>query len=165
MGENVPKRSFDSISRDWVLLAAVASVVPVYLIVSHFGDDDRALVASCSAGMIVLVVRYFWDLKNRVWFWIVITFITFFHVLLVLFLPPPAKHWNYVHWNYVQMGPFALLDFAIAYGVIRLVESVIRKSSEPQTTDRNPAPRSRFGIPSKEEEEGMRCNEQKGDSR
>ena len=129
MGENAPKRSFGSINKDRALLAGVVSVVPVYFLVSHYADDGRALLASVSAWIGVVVVRYFWDLRERVWFWITVTFIAFLHVLLIVFLPPPAKQWNYVHWNYVQMLPFGLLDFAIAYGIIRLVESVVKKSS------------------------------------
>ncbi len=68
-------------------------------------------------------------MRKHVWFWVAIAFIVFLHVFLVLFLPPPAKQWNYVHWNRVQILPFGLLDFAIAYGIIRLVESVMKKSS------------------------------------
>ena len=129
MGENGPKRSFESISNEWVLLAGVICMVPVYFLVSHFTDDGKALVASVSAVMIVLATRYFWDLRKHVWFWVTIAFIVFLHVLLVLFLPPPAKQWNYVHWNWVQMSPFGLLDLAIVYGVIRLVENVAKRSS------------------------------------
>ena len=130
-GENAPKRSCDSISQEWASLAAFVSVIPIFFIVSHFADDTRALVAACSAGIIVLTVRYFWDLKRRIWFWTVITFIVFLHVLLVLFLPPPAKQWNYVHWNRVQMLPFALLDFGLAYSIVRLVETVMKKLESP----------------------------------
>ncbi len=116
-------------SKEWASLAALISVVPVFFIVSHFADDARALVASCSAGIIVLAVRYFWDLRKRIWFWTVVTFIVFLHVLLVLFLPPPTQQWNYVHLNYVQMLPFGVLDFAFVYGIIRLVETVAKRSS------------------------------------
>jgi hypothetical protein len=129
MGENAPKRSFDSISREWLILAGAMSMVPVFLLVSHFGGGARALVASCSTGMIVLLVRYFWDLRKRTWFWITVLFIAFLHVLLVVFLPPPTKPWNYVHLNWVQMSPFGLLDFYIIYGIIRLVENVAKRTS------------------------------------
>jgi quinol-cytochrome oxidoreductase complex cytochrome b subunit len=129
MGENAPKRSFDSISKEWVLLAGVMFVLPVYFLVSHFTDDGKALVASVSAAMIVLVARYFWDLRKHVWFWVTIAFIVFLHVLVVLFLRPPAKQWDYVHWNRVQILPYGLLDFAIVYGIIRLVENVAKRSS------------------------------------
>lgn len=129
MGENVPKRSFDSISKEWALLVVALCVAPAYFLVAHFTDDGKAFVASGSAGIIAVVVRYFWDLKKRIWFWFTVTFIAFVHVLLVVLLPPPAKSWNYVHWNYVQMLPFGLVDFAIAYGIIRLVENVARKCS------------------------------------
>ena len=129
MGENAPKRSFDSISKEWALLMVAVCVAPVYFLAAHFTDDGRALVASCSAGIIAVIVRYFWDLRQHIWFWTAITFIVFLHVLLVLFIPPPAKQWDYVHWKYVQMLPFGLLDFAIAYGIIRLVEKVADRSS------------------------------------
>ena|SRR5260370_2858021 len=42
---------------------------------------------------------------------------------------PAGQAMEYVHWNYVQMLPFGLLDFAIAYGIIRLVENVAKRSS------------------------------------
>ena len=87
------------------------------------------MTALISALMIALAVRYFWDLRNRVWFWIAIIFIASLHVLLILLLPAPAKQWNYIHWNYVQLLPFGLLDFAIAYGIIRLVEKVADRGS------------------------------------
>ena len=129
MGENAPKRSFDSITKEWALLAGVTSVVPVYFLVAHFSDDGKALVASVSAGMITVIVKYFWDLRKRIWFWFTVAFIMFLHVLLVVFLPAPSKSGNYVHWNYVQMLPYGLLDFGIAYGIIGLVEKVADRSS------------------------------------
>ena len=128
MGENAPNRSFDSMSKGWLLVMAII-VATVCFFVARFADDGETLVASCSAGMIVVVVGYFWVLRKRVWFWITVTFIAFLHVLFVVLLPPPAKQWNYVHWNYVQMLPFGLLDFAIAYDIIRLVENVAKLSS------------------------------------
>jgi len=92
MGENAPNRSFDSMSKGWLLVMAII-VVPVYFLVARLADDGKTLVASCSAGMIV-VVGYFWDLRKRVWFWITVTFIAFLHVLFVVLLPQPAKQWN-----------------------------------------------------------------------
>ncbi len=128
MGENAPKRSFDSISKEWALVVGI-SLGPLYFLVAHFANDEKAMAAYVSAAMIAVVVRYFWDLREHIWFWAAITFIVFLYILLIVFLPPPATQWNYVHWNYVQMLPFGLLDFAIVYGVIRLVENVAKRSS------------------------------------
>ncbi len=128
MGGNAPKRSFDSMSNGWVLVMALC-IVPVYFLMSYFADDGKAIATSVSVGMMVLIVGYFWDLRNCVWFWTVITFIMFLHVLLVLFLPPSTRQWNYVHLNYVQMLPFGLLDFGIAYGIIRLIEKITDRNS------------------------------------
>jgi len=71
-----------------------------------------------SAGLIVVVLKYFWDLRNRVWFWLTITFIVSLHVALILLIPWPDNDYRGV-----QLLPFALLDFGIVYGIIRLVES------------------------------------------
>jgi hypothetical protein len=125
-GEGQAKRSFDSMSKEWVALVALCSV-PIFLLIDHFIGEARTMATGVSAGTMALVVYYFLDLRKRIWFWTTIAFIAAPHVLFVLFLPPPAKRWNYLTWNRVQMLPFALLDFGIAYGIIRLVENVMKK--------------------------------------
>jgi len=113
-------------SKGWLLVMAII-VVPVYFLVARFADDGKTLVASCSAGMIV-VVGYFWDLRKRV----VLDYGDFHCVSSRSFrgvASPAGQAMEYVHRNYVQMLPFGLLDFAIAYGIIRLVENVAKRSS------------------------------------
>ena len=80
------------------------------------------MAAYISAAIIVGAVRYFWDLRKRVWFWMTTAFIVSFHVALVLVIPWPDNDWRGV-----QLLPIGLLDFAIAYGIIRLAENVIEK--------------------------------------
>ncbi len=126
--ENGPKRTFASMSREWAALVII-SIGPLFFLVAHFSDEGRAIAASLSAATVAVIVRYFWDLRKRIWFWITVAIIAFLHILLVVFLPLPDKQWNYLHWNYVQMLPFGLLDFAIAYGIIRLAEKVVDRSS------------------------------------
>lgn len=105
--------------------------MPVFFLVAHFSGEARGLAANVSLGIGVVLVKYFWDLRKRVWFWVVIALIATLHILIVRFLPLPDRRWNYVHWNYVQMLPFGLLDFGIGYSVIRLVESLMRKFEKP----------------------------------
>jgi hypothetical protein len=129
-GENRAKRSFDLMSQEWIALVALCSV-PIFILISHFISEARGMATCVSTGMIALVVYYFWDLRKRIWFWATMAFIAVLHVLFVLFLPPPDKHWNYLSWNRVQMLPVAFLDFGFAYGIIRLVENLMKKFEKP----------------------------------
>lgn len=77
------------------------------------------MAAAVSAGMTAVAVRYFWDLRKRTWFWVTIASIVLLHVPLILLIRWPSKQWSYV-----QLLPIGLLDFGIAYGIIRLAEKV-----------------------------------------
>ena len=73
-----------------------------------------------SVGMVSAAARFSWDLKDRVWYWITIAVIVLLHVPIILLIP-----WPYERWSYIQFLPFALPDFALDYGIIRLVEKII----------------------------------------
>lgn len=125
MSENRPNRSFDFFTRKWTFLV-ILCVAPTYILFACFGDPGRGLTAYVSLAMITVAIRYFWDLRHRLWFWVTVAFIALMHILGILFFRFPDKHWNQVqHWNYIQLLPFGLLDFAVVYGIIRLAESVI----------------------------------------
>lgn len=111
------RRSFDSITSRWGALVGLCCS-PLFFVFAYFGDPGRGMAAMISSGLIVVLVKYFWDLRNRVWFWITIAFIVGLHVALVLLIPWPDNDYRGI-----QLLPFALLDFGIVYGIIRLVES------------------------------------------
>jgi hypothetical protein len=119
MEENRPKRSFGSISRKWALVAGIFAGSLIFL----FTDEARGAAAAYSAFMIAVAVRYFWDLRSRIWFWITIALIVLLHVPVLLFIRWPFNQ----YYTYVQMLPLALLDFAAMYGIITLSERVFEK--------------------------------------
>ena len=106
----------DSINPRWELLVALCCS-PLFILFAHFDDPGRGMAAMIGATIIVTAVRYFWDLRNHHWFWMTATFIVSFHAALVLLIP-----WPDVDYRGVQLLPFALLDWWIVYGTIRLVE-------------------------------------------
>lgn len=124
MEESKPKRSWDSITKRWVLLVVVGCS-PLFFLFASLGDERRGMAAWISASMIGFAIRYFWDLKKRIWFWITIGLILSIHVLLVLLVRWPFKLEQY---RGVQFLPIALFDFAIVYGIVRLVERAVEKS-------------------------------------
>lgn len=118
---NEPERSFASISRKWGLLVGICVSPLIFLV--H--DEVKGAAAAYSAGMIAVTIRYFWDLRKRIWFWITVAFIVLLHVPIVLFVRWPFNQ----HYTYIQMLLPALLDFGIMYGIIRLVERALEHNS------------------------------------
>ena len=115
---NGHRRSFDSISKRWALLVGVCCL-PLLFVFAYLGDTGRGMAAAISAYIIAVAVRYFWDLRRRIWFWVTIALIVCLHAALVRFIAWPDRDYRGV-----QLLPIGLLDFAVAYGVIRLVENV-----------------------------------------
>jgi len=122
--DETPKRSLNSITKKWVFLVIGCSS-PLFFSLAFLGDERKGMVAWISASMIGFAIRYFWDLRNRIWFWVTIGFVASIHVPVILLIRWPFKLEEY---RGVQFLPIALLDFAIVYGAIRLVESAMEKS-------------------------------------
>jgi hypothetical protein len=128
MREDKHKQSIDSVTRKWALLAAVCTS-PLFIVFAYFDDPGRGQAAWVSAGAIAVAARFLWDLRTRVWFWITIVVIVLLHVPLIILIPWQAKQLTYV-----ALLPAGLLDFAVAYGILRLVENLverIRPSEQP----------------------------------
>jgi len=111
------------ITRKWGLLAGICTS-PLFILFAYFGDPGRGRAAWISAGIVFVLIRAFWGLKKRVWFWLTVTMIVCLHVPLTLLIP-----WGDQPLSYVALLPVGLLDFAIAYGIIRLVEGVMNRGA------------------------------------
>lgn len=117
MAANIHKRSFPPSS--WTVAASLWAL-PLIIVFACFGDLERGRAAWFSALIIALVTKYFWDLRERVWFWIIIATIVVAHVCLIVFI-----QWQPRSLSYVALLPIAYLDFYSCYGIIRLVEKVV----------------------------------------
>jgi hypothetical protein len=129
VGENKHKQSRDSITKKWALLAVICTT-PIYILYNYLGDPGRGQAAWVSVMMIALAARFFWDLRNRLWFWMTITTITLLHVPLILLIP-----WPFKQLTYIAALPFGLADFGIAYGIIKLAERVVERISQEKSDD------------------------------
>jgi hypothetical protein len=121
------KREIYPVTRKFGLLAGICTS-PFFIIFAYFGDSERGSTAWFSAIVISVAIRMFWALRKRVWFWITITLIALVHVPLTLFVSWPFKP----QLTFVALLPVGLLDLAIVYGIIRLVENVIERNGSPQ---------------------------------
>jgi hypothetical protein len=121
MGEDGRKRSFDFFTRKWTFLV-ILCVSPAYILFAYLGNPGIGLLAYVSVAITTVAVRYFWDLRRHVWFWVTMAFIGSLHLVFIVFVGLPAGWARVQHWNHIQLLPFGLLDFGIAWGIIRLAE-------------------------------------------
>lgn len=123
MGENRHKQSIDSVTQKWAIVAGICTS-PLFILFTYFGDPGRGRAAWVSAISLATATRFLWDLRRCVWFWLTISIIALLHVPLILLVPwPPLKQLTYI-----ALLPAGLLDFGIAYGIIRLVENMMERN-------------------------------------
>jgi peptidoglycan/LPS O-acetylase OafA/YrhL len=90
-------------------------------------DIGRSIVLGLGAMLFAIKIR--WDLRRRIWFWVVITLLLALHVPLFLF-----SQWPHGWVPGVAMLPFVFADCMIIVGVVRFVEKFIMKASPEVTT-------------------------------
>ena len=72
---------------------------------------------------VMLVVRIRWDLRRHAWFWITIVLALLLQIPLVLVIP-----WNNTNLTWITLLPVAVLDYAVVYGCVKLVEKMMKRS-------------------------------------
>ena len=82
MGENRDEQSINSVTRKWGLLAGICTS-PLFVLFAYLGDPRRGRAAWISGGIMFVVIRAFWASKKRIWFWLTVTIIAFFHVFFI----------------------------------------------------------------------------------
>ena len=118
MSEEDPKQVFDSLTKKSVILLSLCAL-PVYLLFACLGDPGRGRAATVGASVILLCAKIFWSFRKRVLFWVALTIVTLCHIPLILLIP-----WNNRDYPGIVLLPFALPDFAIVYGILKLVEKM-----------------------------------------
>ena len=101
----------------WVVLLIV---LPIQFAFSHAGYPGKGRVAAICTGMIVTVVWMRWNLRVRVWFWVAIALLFFLHVPLIFMVS-----WTDRSYPGVALLPLALLDLALIYGALKVVELLV----------------------------------------
>ncbi len=94
---------------------------PLGLLFFYLGGPARGIGAWICAGIILIAMRARWDLRNHLWFWMAILTAVILQVPFILFVP-----WMDSHLSHVSLLPFGILDYAIAYGCIKLAEKAMK---------------------------------------
>jgi hypothetical protein len=95
---------------------------PLLALFAYLGRTDQGFGAWACFTVVLLAMRNRWDLRKHVWFWIAIAFVVFIQVPIVFLIPWGAK-------GITGRGvfPVAIVDGALAYGLLKLAEMVIKR--------------------------------------
>jgi len=96
----------------WGLIAIVLGA-PIFLVVSHYSDSGKGRAAAVSVGVIVIAIRSFWDLRQRLWFWATIVLVILAHVVLIVYI-----NWSSESVPAPALAPVGIVDFVIIYGLV-----------------------------------------------
>jgi hypothetical protein len=112
-------------SKAWSIGAGLC-LLPIYILFSAFGVPGKGNAAICFGGALIMVVRLRWNLRNRIWFWVTVSFLALLHAARVFLIPWPNK-------NYTLpiLLPVGILDaLAISYSI-----QLVAKKKEPLGSD------------------------------
>jgi len=99
---------------------------PVIIVFAILGKFDQGIGAWICAGLLAASAIVWWDLKQSVWFWIVIAAASVFQIPFILFVP-----WTNTHMSFVSLLPFGFLDFIVLYWCMSQVEKAAKRLREP----------------------------------
>ena len=108
-------------TRKWAAIFMAASF-PVAVIVSSLKGIDKGVGAWICTGILLGAARSRWDLRNHVWYWIVVALGGALQTLFVLVVP-----WGEKYRSYIAYLPVACLDYGIVYGALLLFERITAK--------------------------------------
>jgi hypothetical protein len=95
----------------------------VLLVFALLGKWEMGLGAWICIGLVLIVVRSHWDLRESPWFWVSIALSILFQIPFILMIP-----WNSRSVTGIILLPIAVVDYALVYGCIGLSERMTKKT-------------------------------------
>jgi hypothetical protein len=95
---------------------------PILIAFAILGNVHLGFGAWICTVLVMFVVRTRWDLRRHVWFWIIIIIAELIQIPIVLVIP-----WSDRNLTWITFLPVAVLDYALVYGCIKLIEMMLRK--------------------------------------
>jgi hypothetical protein len=106
---------------------AILLAAPVFLLFAYFGEPGRGRAAAVGVLVLAMAAGASWDLRREVWYWVTIVLLVACHAPIILLVP-----WTDKSFPGLTLLPIAVLDFAIVFAVIKLVEKAV-KNPKPST--------------------------------
>ena len=116
---------------DWTGLKIGGLLLPVFLLFVWLGNADMGLTACIVLGMIMLAIKLRWDLRRRIWFWVIIAVISALHIPLLFIIRWPQGKGPTLAYTM----PIGIVDFALILGAVTLAEKIFLKGSSSDDVD------------------------------
>jgi hypothetical protein len=118
--ENEPKKE-EPTNYTGVFIGLIT--LPALIYFDHIGQPGMGLKVSISLGMLLFAIGVRWELRKRIWFWVVIVAVLALHFLLVRMVP-----WPHMTVNRITLLPIGFADLMLDLGIIAFVEKFIVKA-------------------------------------
>jgi hypothetical protein len=110
---------------DYTGLKVGAILLPMLLLFAYFGKEDMGLAIVIVLAMMTVAIKIRWNLRKHIWFWAIIVFVLALHVPLFFMVRWPQGNVPTLFFTL----PFAIADFMIISGILRLAEKLLSKDS------------------------------------
>ena len=100
-------------------------LAPFYLFIDAL-DPSRSMPTFVCSAALVSTVYIQWDLRRKVWFWLVVLALAAAHSAAIMWIP-----WSSTKLYWVELMPIALADFGFNYLVIKFLEKAVGSQSPP----------------------------------
>jgi hypothetical protein len=107
-------------------------LLPIFFLFAYFGKEDLGLAVVIVLAAMIVAIRIRWNLRKRVWFWAILAVVLVLHIPLVFMVRWPQGSLPTLFYTL----PFALIDFLIVSGLLRLAEQFFSKRPSAGTTKR-----------------------------
>jgi hypothetical protein len=104
---------------DYTGLKIVAMLAPIFCLFVFLGNADMGLTVCIVLGMVILAIKIRWNLRNHVWFWVVIVLLLALHVPLLSMIRWPQGN---VPTLFYSM-PLGIADFLIISQALRFIRN------------------------------------------
>ena len=108
--------------RDYSILIMGAGLLTLLLLFIYMERQNMRLTLLIFLPVTIVVIRIYWGLRKRIWFWAVIVLMMGLHIPLVFIVRMPER-WV----PPMALLPIVLADVIIVAGAVHLVEKFIVK--------------------------------------
>jgi hypothetical protein len=124
MSEKILEELSAEDSRKWGLLSGIVGFALYFVLNIHMAQNKASLTALYVA-LTIFMVRVFWKLRGRAWFWTCMLMIVLLDFAIVVFIP--VNYWPGP--SIIVLGFAALTQFALGLSLIVTVQKMIKRIS------------------------------------
>ena len=110
---------------DYTGYKILAILLPVLFLFIYLGKVDMGLAVCLVFGVILVAIKFSWNLRKHTWYWAIIVFILALHVPLVAIVRLPQGSVPII----VYAMPLGIADYLIISGAVRLAQRFFSKDS------------------------------------